>query len=124
SINDSSGHSAGDQVLREAARRMQTLVRENDTVARMGGDEFLILLHDVGNETDALRVAEKLLHALCEPVYWRGMALPMACSIGLAVFPDHAIDQEGLIRAADAAMYRAKSEGRGQIRVASKQSSH
>ncbi|MGA1695052.1 MAG: diguanylate cyclase domain-containing protein, partial [Burkholderiaceae bacterium] len=124
SINDSSGHSAGDQVLREAARRMQNLVRENDTVARMGGDEFLILLHDVGDETAALRVAEKLLHALCEPVYWRGMALPMACSIGLAVFPDHAIDQEGLIRAADAAMYRAKSEGRGQIRVASKQSSH
>ncbi|MEY4014536.1 MAG: hypothetical protein RLZZ290_1400 [Pseudomonadota bacterium] len=124
SINDSSGHAAGDQVLREAARRMQSLVRENDTVARMGGDEFLILLHDVGEASAALRVAEKLLMALCEPVYWRGEALPLACSIGLAVFPDHATDQESLIRAADAAMYRAKAEGRGQIRVASKQQAH
>ena len=119
-INDAFGHSAGDQVLREAARRMQNLVRENDTVARMGGDEFLVLLHDVGEASAALRVAEKLLESLCQPIYWRGEALPMNCSIGLAVFPDHAIDQEGLIRAADAAMYRAKAEGRGQIRVASK----
>jgi diguanylate cyclase (GGDEF)-like protein len=118
-INDAHGHAAGDQVLREAARRMQHLVRENDTVARMGGDEFLVLLHDVADAGAALRVAEKLLEALNQPVYWRGEALALGCSIGLAVFPDHAPDQESLIRAADSAMYRAKADGRAQIRMAS-----
>lgn len=119
-INDAHGHAAGDQVLREAARRMQHIVRENDTVARMGGDEFLVLLHDVGDTTAALRVSEKLLEALNQPVYWRGETLALGCSIGVAVFPDHASDQEALIRAADGAMYRAKAEGRGQVRFAVK----
>lgn len=117
-INDAQGHAAGDQVLREAARRMQHIVRENDTVARVGGDEFLVLLHDVTDSASALRVAEKLLEALNQPVYWRGEALALGCSIGLAVFPDHGGEQEALIRAADSAMYRAKAEGRAQIRVA------
>lgn len=117
-INDAHGHAAGDQVLREAARRMQQIVRENDTVARIGGDEFVILLHAVSDAQAALRVAEKLLEALNEPVYWRGEALALGCSIGLAVFPDHAQDQESLIQAADGAMYQAKAEGRAQIRVA------
>jgi diguanylate cyclase (GGDEF)-like protein len=107
-INDRFGHAAGDAVLVEVARRLLRRVRESDLVARLGGDEFAVLLGDVPSPEQAESRARELLAVFDSPVPFDGRAHPIAASLGLAVAPDHADTPDALLRAADAACYRAK----------------
>ena len=114
-INDVNGHTAGDAVLVEVAKRMQQCLRESDTVARNGGDEFTVLLPDVGTEEAAMNVAEKIRAALIAPIDADGFSLTTSASIGVAIFPFHGLNGSDLMNNADAAMYAAKSKGRNTI---------
>lgn len=116
-INDTYGHAVGDLLLQEAARRMRECVRASDTVGRIGGDEFVVLLHRIESESDALTVAEMLRQALCRPFELAGQRLEISCSIGIAIYPDHGADEIELAQSADSAMYRAKREGRNRVRI-------
>ena len=109
-INDALGHTAGDEVLLTAGRRMCDVVRPTDTVARVGGDEFVIFCEDVASELAALDLVERLLAALARPFPSTGAERRVTASIGIAL-ADHRSDAEALIRSADAAMYRAKERG-------------
>lgn len=113
-INDSLGHAVGDDVLREAAARMRARLRSTDLLARLGGDEFLVLLRDVAGPEDAQAMAASLVARLREPVHAEGRSLYLGCSVGVALFPDHAERGDDLIRYADLAMYQAKLGGRGR----------
>jgi diguanylate cyclase (GGDEF)-like protein len=112
-INDSLGHAVGDQVLRLAAKRLATTVRESDTVSRHGGDEFLILLADVSHPTDVVHVATKIIAALERPARLGDHVLRLTASIGISLFPSDGESTEILIHRADLAMYRAKRNGDG-----------
>lgn len=116
-INDSFGHAVGDLLLKEAAHRMQACLRAVDTVARIGGDEFVVLLPTVGCADDALLVAEKIRHALAEPFTLSGATMDISSSIGVAMFPEHGDDATMLARNADIAMYCAKSMGRNHVQL-------
>ncbi|MCB1876693.1 MAG: diguanylate cyclase [Chromatiales bacterium] len=107
-INDELGHEAGDQLLKETASRLRSCVRESDTVARYGGDEFIVLLDDIDEERDAEQVAEKILEALGRPVTLEGREVGIPASIGISFFPEDGKTQDQLIRRADAAMFAAK----------------
>ena len=107
-LNDTHGHAFGDLVLCLVADRLRSLVREEDTVSRHGGDEFIVLLADVGAPQDAHTVAAKLVGAIGEPVELDGRRVSIAASIGVALFPDDGADMAALIAHADAAMYVAK----------------
>ena len=110
-INDSLGHSAGDQLLSEVARRLQSCVRRMDTVARLGGDEFVVLLTDVTIE-GATEVARKLIYRVARPYQIERHELGVTPSLGISVFPQDGRDFESLLKHADTAMYRAKESGR------------
>jgi diguanylate cyclase (GGDEF)-like protein/PAS domain S-box-containing protein len=110
-INDSLGHSAGDQLLSEVARRLQSCVRRMDTVARLGGDEFVVLLTDVTIE-GATEVARKLIYRVARPYEIESHELSVTPSLGISVFPQDGRDFESLLKHADTAMYRAKESGR------------
>ena len=113
-INDSLGHDAGDRVIVEVGRRLQRAVREADTVARMGGDEFVVLLPDLpGAGNEAAPLAQKLLDTLFQPMLILGHELAPASSIGISLYPRDGNDGKALLKNADAAMYRAKEQGRG-----------
>lgn len=111
-INDSMGHSAGDRVLEQAALRLEQMLRMEDTLARMGGDEFVILLQHIHHEREAALLAEKLIQALAEPIEMHGVPIYLTTSIGISLYPQDAETVETLISNADAAMYRAKAAGR------------
>lgn len=113
-VNDSFGHPVGDQLLRDAARRLQGALRASDTVARFGGDEFLVLLDDIKQVMDAARIAQKLLDILAVPVQIAGHCLTASASIGIAVYPADGLDPHALIQAADGALHRAKAQGRSR----------
>ena len=115
-VNDTLGHAAGDTLLKQVAARLAWGVRASDTLARMGGDEFAVVLHDVRDTPSAMRVAEKLLEALSEPFALEGRELRISASIGLAFFPEDGADADTLLRHADVAMYRAKASGRNTCR--------
>lgn len=112
-INDELGHAAGDEVLNVVARRLESVVRDADTVSRQGGDEFLVLLSEISHAADAELIAGKILCALAQPMQVRGKVLRIAASVGIAVYPEHGEAATTLIERADAAMYRAKRRGRG-----------
>ena len=114
-INDSLGHAAGDRLLQEAACRLSGCVQENDTVARIGGDEFVVILNDVMEDAMGT-LAQKFLGAMREPFALDGHALHVRCSIGVALHPRDGNDAQTLLRNADAAMYRAKEQGRDTAR--------
>lgn len=112
-VNDTLGHQAGDLLLKEAADRIKSCVRETDTVARLAGDEFTVLLPQVTTSRDAEMVAEKITHALSRPFWLDGHEVRVGSSIGIAFYPLDADNDEALIRCADMAMYAAKEQGRG-----------
>ncbi|MSQ55092.1 MAG: PAS domain S-box protein [Betaproteobacteria bacterium] len=119
-VNDSLGHRAGDAVLREVSRRLAGCVRKADTLARQGGDEFIVVIPDLALESDCQVVAEKILRALEPECMVDGRAFRIGASIGISVFPADASDGEGLLRNADVAMYRAKQLGRNNYRFYSR----
>jgi diguanylate cyclase (GGDEF)-like protein/PAS domain S-box-containing protein len=112
-VNDSLGHLTGDRLLVAFARRLEGVLRPGDSVARLGGDEFTILLEDLDSPEEAQQVADRILHALAEPVHIDEHDLYLSASIGIALPPRGATAGE-VIRDADAAMYRAKAEGKGR----------
>ncbi len=112
-INDSAGHEAGDTVLREIAGRLRQCVRESDTVARQGGDEFVLLLQD-STQQGLQRVAEAVLEKVSQPIHWQNAVFTISASIGFALFPKDGKNIEELLSAADVSMYRAKQAGRNQ----------
>jgi diguanylate cyclase (GGDEF)-like protein/PAS domain S-box-containing protein len=114
-VNDSFGHAVGDLLLQEAARRIEACVRASDTVGRIGGDEFVVLLPRVASGEAARGVAEKIRQALQRPFALAGQSLAVSCSIGIALYPDHGRDAVELAHHADRAMYRAKQAGRNRV---------
>ncbi len=115
SINDTYGHHAGDLLLCSAARRMEGCVRNADTVGRLGGDEFMVLLATIDLEQDATLVASKIRDALSLPFDLDGSRLSITCSIGVAIYPEHGADAITLSKSADAAMYLAKEGGGNRV---------
>ena len=115
-INDSLGHHVGDELLEQVAARLRACLRESDTAARLGGDEFAISLPELASIEDAKTVAEKILEVLQEPFQVEQHELNIGGSIGIARYPDDGTDHATLLRAADAAMYDAKAQGRGIYR--------
>jgi len=111
-VNDSLGHAAGDRLLQEVAGRLRDCLREEDTVARVGGDEFVLLLPSVRHAEGAARIARKLRDRIEEGFRAGGPELTVTTSVGIALFPEHGEDEETLLRNADDAMYRAKELGR------------
>ncbi len=120
-INDSYGHNVGDQLLQQFATRLQSVVRSSDTVARIGGDEFTVLLNNLGSTPQVIQLAQKLLDSMAEPFFLEGNQLMIGCSIGLAVFPDAGDSSEKLQKNADIAMYQAKKTGSSCYRFFSNQ---
>jgi diguanylate cyclase (GGDEF)-like protein len=110
-INDTYGHHTGDQLLQEVARRLRECVRETDSVARMGGDEFTVTLTDIRDSNDAAAVARKILDQIEQPFHIGAHRLEVHASIGISLFPDDADHMEDLVHNADIAMYRAKGDG-------------
>jgi len=118
SINDTHGHDAGDAVLKAVAQRCREVVRADDTVGRRGGDEFIAILKEVQDSGAAVALAQRILDSLATPVTYRDKQLHVGASIGVAVYPQHAMTASDMIRAGDGAMYEAKRSGTNQIRVA------
>ncbi len=116
-INDTLGHVVGDWLLQQVAIRMCGCVRDSDTVARIGGDEFVVLLRVIDSIEDAVMVAEKIHHALNQPFNLAQQSLLISCSIGITVYPDQAKDEKEMMDFADIAMYQAKQTGRDKVQV-------
>lgn len=114
-VNDSLGHEIGDILLKEAAQRMESCVRESDTVGRFGGDEFVIILSELNGIDCIERIADSLLAKLAVPFRLGSEMIYISASIGVALYPDDAKDEATLLRFADQAMYAAKSEGRNRF---------
>ena len=117
-VNDTLGHEAGDELLQQFARRMRAALRETDTVARVGGDEFMIILEDVSDTTGPSVVAKKLLAAMQAPFELAGCEVVVTASLGVCLYPEDAPDLLALHRGADAAVYRSKHRGRNRFEFA------
>lgn len=115
-VNDTMGHDAGDELLREVSIRLRECLRHADTVARMGGDEFAVLLSRIVEPPDTGIVSDKIIASLASPFIIQGKECSIGVSIGIGVFPDHADNAESLLKIADSAMYRAKGDGRNCYR--------
>jgi diguanylate cyclase (GGDEF)-like protein/PAS domain S-box-containing protein len=116
-VNDDLGHNVGDMLLMEVAKRMQNCVRESDTVSRIGGDEFVIMLPSIEAEQHAMLVAEKILYAINQIFELDGHRINISSSIGIAVYPEHGGDEKLLTKNADIAMYNAKNGGRNNVKL-------
>ena len=117
-VNDEHGHSVGDLLLKIVARRMQACLRESDTLARVGGDEFVVVLPGIAAPQDALKVAEMIRLELNRPFDLDGgYSVQIACSIGVAIYPEHGLDEKTLSKNADDAMYIAKEYGRNRVHM-------
>lgn len=117
-INDTYGHAAGDRVLKEAAQRMRRCTRQTDIVARMGGDEFAILLIDAGSAKNVERVAASIIESLAEPIVLDGRSMQVSASVGIAMGPHDGLSPLALVHMADQAMYRAKMGGKNRFCLA------
>lgn len=120
-VNDDHGHHVGDELLQHTAQRILTGLRQSDTVARFGGDEFVILLEQVDNAATALQLAEKVRHALDKPFVLAGQILHVVPSIGAALYPLHSLDIKSLLLQADDAMYQAKKSGGNKVLLSQQQ---
>ena len=120
-VNSSVGHQGGDELLHAVATRLIACVREGDTVARTGGDEFVVLLQNPATAEDAGRLASRVVQRLDEPFQINGRELNIGTSIGIAVAPEDGTSVEALTRGADIALYAAKVEGRGRYRFFDRQ---
>jgi diguanylate cyclase (GGDEF)-like protein/PAS domain S-box-containing protein len=116
-VNDTCGHHIGDALLKMTAQRILHCVRETDTVSRFGGDEFVILLDDVGSKSNSLHIAQTILRALNQPFQLADQSLHILPSIGVALYPEHGLDEAQLLASSDAAMYRAKKNGGNYIEI-------
>lgn len=116
-VNDEHGHDVGDAVLVAVADRLLASMRGADTLARVGGDEFVVLCESVGDESDADDIAVRMVAALTAAVEVRGLSLQLGCSVGVAFSRGHAVSPHALVKHADAAMYEAKQAGKGRHRL-------
>ncbi|SHG72403.1 EAL domain-containing protein [Massilia sp. CF038] len=123
-VNDTLGHDTGDILLQQAAERLSACVRAVDTVARIGGDEFTVILGELDGATIVERVASQIVRAMAQPFYLGENSVYVSASIGITVFPDDARDVDSLIRNADQAMYAAKNQGRDQFRYFTQRMQH
>lgn len=114
-VNDSLGHAVGDALLVQLADRLKSWIREGDMLARFGGDEFMVIMHDLDAREDAVRLAENLLEAISKPFEVRGHILAIGASIGISISPDDATSAEELMQRADSAMYVGKRDGRNHV---------
>ena len=114
-INDSLGHQVGDKVLIAVAERLKAKIRKEDTLSRLGGDEFTIIMEDLDYVEDASILAEKIQKVIDQPIHIDGHTLYISCSIGISLYPQDDMDMNNLIKYADAAMYKAKEEGRNNF---------
>jgi diguanylate cyclase (GGDEF)-like protein/PAS domain S-box-containing protein len=112
-VNDQHGHDAGDELLREVAKRTENIIRVEDTVARTGGDEFILILNEISGRENVAIVADKIISAIAEPFTIHEKICKIGCSIGIAIYPDDGDDKESLITKSDNAMYEAKVKGKG-----------
>jgi diguanylate cyclase (GGDEF)-like protein/PAS domain S-box-containing protein len=114
-INDSLGHDIGDEVLKDIAKKLKSILREEDTLSRLGGDEFTIIIEDFKNEKDLSYIASKVIQTLSEDINIKNNKLYVTTSIGISIFPDDGDDATNLLKYADSAMYKAKHEGRNRF---------
>lgn len=111
-VNDTYGHDAGDLLLKEIAERLSGIVRESDIVARVGGDEFVIVTGEINFGSGGELIARRIKDIITEPVIIGGNSVSVGASIGISIFPSNGSDSESLIQKADEAMYRVKKSGR------------
>jgi diguanylate cyclase (GGDEF)-like protein len=124
-VNDSFGHFAGDELLKQVAQRLTSRLRGIDTVSRLGGDEFAILLEDLSHTQDSARLATEIIVAIGEPFYLsNGSEVRIGASVGISLFPEQGITSEEILQQADAALYRAKADGRGNFKYYSEDLTH
>ncbi|MCL4417585.1 MAG: GGDEF domain-containing protein, partial [Actinobacteria bacterium] len=110
--NDKYGHKTGDELLVFVGKRIENMLRKNDTIARFGGDEFLLLLTEINDREDAATVAEKILGTFKDQFILGGYKLGVGISMGISLYPDDGIDSDTLFRKADTALYQVKESGR------------
>ncbi len=115
-INDTLGHEAGDQVLKIVSMRLSAIIRSSDTIARIGGDEFILVMLETKRTEDATTIAQKILDSFAEPLLIDGHQVHLSTSIGIAIYPEDAEDMETLIKKSDAAMYYSKGHGRNRFK--------
>jgi diguanylate cyclase (GGDEF)-like protein len=120
-INDTLGHHVGDNVLKVVAERLKENLRNEDTLARLGGDEFTIIIEGISHIQETQKLAEKIQQVMAQPIHIDGHTLYITCSIGISIFPQDDTEPENLVKYADAAMYRAKEEGRNNYQFYSKE---
>jgi diguanylate cyclase (GGDEF)-like protein len=113
-INDTHGHAYGDEILKQVAQRLVGCSRKEDTVARVGGDEFVIVMGSIANIADTQEPANKLIEAVSQAYDVNGLTLKLSTSIGVGIFPDDATEVAALIAAADGALYEAKRSGKNR----------
>ncbi|MBB3182851.1 diguanylate cyclase (GGDEF)-like protein/PAS domain S-box-containing protein [Halomonas fontilapidosi] len=116
-VNDALGHAVGDELLLKVSQRLRAHLREDDTLARQGGDEFIVLVNEVEEVEEVMRVAHRLVDSVSAPFEVGGQVFRVGCSLGISLYPDDGAEVETLVRNADAAMYRAKQEGRNTFRL-------
>lgn len=114
-INDSMGHQGGDKVLKEVAQRLRNCIRDSDTIARMGGDEFIIVLERIVSRENVVKVAEKIVHEISPPIQLEHQQFSVSASIGIAFFPHDGLTSQAILSNADTAMYRAKKKGQDYV---------
>jgi len=115
-INDSLGHVFGDKTIKEVARRIESQIRETDTLARFGGDEFIMIFNDMNNSISIVNIVQKVMQSMENPITIEGHSIYVTLSIGISVYPDDADTPDDLLKNADAAMYKAKNDGRNTYR--------
>lgn len=116
-VNDTYGHSIGDEMLKTVSKRIQQSIREEDFIARLGGDEFVLIIKDVREYNDMLLLADKINENIKEPIAIEDKVFFMSLSIGIAIYPDHGLNSEDLIKHADAAMYEVKESDRNGFKI-------